>query len=306
MGAAGDEPVEIDPADIPAARKFANEMIGSTFAAQTEPGPADVAVDDHTVGVKGGEITVRTYTPPGDGPFPAHLYLHGGGFWLGTLDQTDGACAALAADADCVVASVGYRLAPEHPFPIPPEDSYAALLWLDQNAESLGADRARLSVGGASAGGALAAAVALMARDRSGPDLLGQVLEIPCLDPALDTPAAVENAKGFILSTATMHQCWDHYIGADGDPDDAYLAPLRADDLSGLPPALIITAEYDPLRDDGERYGDRLREAGVATTVSRYDGMVHGFAAFTKLVPAAGEAQAEVTAWLRQAHSRVS
>ena len=310
VGAAGDEPVEIDAADIAAARAFANEManemIETTFAGPAEPALAGVAVDDHLVDVDGGKITVRTYTPSGGGPHPGHLNLHGGGFWMGTLVMEDGACAALAASAECVVASADYRLAPEHPYPIPPEDGYAALVWLDQNAERLGIDRTRLSVGGASSGGALAAAVALMARDRDGPVLATQVLEVPCLDPALDTPAAIDNAKGFLLSTATMRQFWDRYIGPDGDPDEGYLAPLRADDLSGLPPALIITAEYDPLRDDGERYGDRLRQAGVTTTVSRYDGMLHGFSAMTKLVPAAGQARAEVAAWLRQADSRVN
>ena len=175
-------------------------MMQTSFVALSEPGPDVAQIDDRVIPVDGGEITVRVYTPDGDGPFPAHVYFHGGGFWLGDLDFSDGTCRELCDGAKCVVVSVDYRLAPEHTYPTAPEDSYAALLWTVAHADELGIDTTRVSVGGASAGGNLAAVVALMARDRSGPPLVAQVLEIPVTDLTMSQPSVVENGEGYLLT----------------------------------------------------------------------------------------------------------
>jgi acetyl esterase len=265
--------------------------------------PCEVGmVADHRVAVDGGEITVRVYTPQGDGPFPAHLFLHGGGFWLGTLDQFDASCRSIALGADCVVASVDYRLAPEHKFPTAPEDCYAALLWLADSATELRVDLSRISVGGDSAGGNLSAVVSLMARDRSGPNLVFQVLGIPVTDLTMGFPSITENGEGFMLTKEGMNQCIGYYLETPDDVRHPYASPYFADDLRGLPPALVVTAEYDPLRDEGEAYGRRLQAAGVPTEVVRMEGHIHGSMGFTKLMPSAVEHKERVNASLRRAY----
>ncbi len=279
------------------------EMDGSFFAI-AEPAPEVANIVDRRVAVDGGEITVRVYTPPGTGPFPAHLYLHGGGFWVGTLDQFDGVCRGIAVGAECIVASVDYRLAPEHRFPTAAEDSYAALLWVVEHAAELGIDVTRVSVGGASVGGNLAAVTALMARDRTGPRLVFQVLEIPVTDLTMSFPSITENGTGYMLTAEGIEQYTGYYLGETGDPKDPYASPVLADDLSGLPPALVVTAELDPLRDEGEAYGQRLLDAGVPTTVVRMDGHIHGSMGFTKLLPSAREHHARVLTALRKAYAQ--
>ena len=235
--------------------------------------------------VDGGEITVRIYTPFGQGPFPAHLYLHGGGFWLGRPDHFDSNCQATADGAGCVVVSVDYRLAPEHKFPTAPEDCYAALLWLVDHAAELDVDPTRVSVGGGSAGGNLTAVVALMARDRNGPELVFQLLEIPVTDLTGSQPSIVENGSGYMLTKEGMELCVEYYLADPADKTHPYASPLLADDLSGLPPALVMTAEFDPLRDEGEAYGRRLAEAGVPTSIRRWEGQFHGSIMMGKLIP---------------------
>jgi acetyl esterase len=250
--------------------------------------PSECAsVVDRRVPVEDGEITVRVYTPAGDAPFPAYLYLHGGGFWLGTLDQFDPVCRSIANGARCVVASVDYRLAPEHKFPTAPGDCYAALLWLAAHADELEVDTERLSVGGASAGGNLAAVVALMARDRNGPQLLFQILEIPVTDLTMSQPSVTENGAGYMLTKEGIAQYMSYYLDDPADATHPYASPLFADDLANLPPALVVSAEFDPLRDEGEAYAARLVEAGVPTTLVRMDGHIHGSLGFTKLMPSA-------------------
>jgi acetyl esterase len=262
----------------------------------------DVAgVTDHRVPVEGGEITVRVYSPGGAGPRPALVFYHGGGWVIGDLYTHDGICRSLANAAGCVVASADYRLAPEFKYPVAGEDSYAALRWVVANAGRLGIDARRVAVGGDSAGGHLSTVVALMARDRGGPTLVQQVLLYPVTNHDLDTPSYHENATGYVLTRAAMRWFWDHYLPSPAKGREAYASPLLAPSLAGLPPALVITAECDPLRDEGEAYAARLRDAGVPVTFTRYTGMFHGFFRMTRLLDKAKAALDEVAASLRKA-----
>jgi acetyl esterase len=293
-------------------RRHAHTMMEQSFLMLADDGPEVASIVEHTVsvdaaGVEAGDITVRVYTPHGDGPFPAHLYLHGGGWWLGHPEHFDGQCRTTAEGAGCVVVSVDYRLAPEFTFPTAPEDCYAALQWLVDHAAELGVDANRISVGGGSAGGNLTAVVALMARDRGGPPLVFQVLEIPATDMTLSQPSVAENAEGYILSRASMEQCVGFYLASPADATNPYASPLLASDLTGLPPALVMTMEFDPLRDEGEAYGRRLQDAGVPTTIRRWDGQFHGSMAMSKLMPAeAKEYHDMVNAALRAAYGGVA
>lgn len=251
----------------------AMELLSTMRAA---PAPVASAVDRRIPG-PGGEIPVRIYTPNGTAPFPLLVYFHGGGWVLGSLETHDGICRELANGAGCVVVSVDYRLAPEHRYPAAAEDCYAATRWAAANAGELGADPKRLAVGGDSAGGNLAAVVPQMARDRGGPPIVFQLLIYPATDSACDAPSQRENADGYLLTYADMLWFWGHYLGDSTKGAEPYASPLRAARVNGLPPALVITAEFDPLRDEGEHYAKRLEEAGVPARLSRYHGMIHGF-----------------------------
>jgi acetyl esterase len=220
---------------------------------------------------------------------------------IGDLYTHDGICRSLANAAGCVVASVDYRLAPEFKYPVAGEDSYAALRWVVANAGRLGIDARRVAVGGDSAGGHLSTVVALMARDRGGPTLVQQVLLYPVTNHDLDTPSYHENATGYVLTRDAMRWFWDHYLPSPTQGREAYASPLLAPSLAGLPPALVITAECDPLRDEGEAYAARLRDAGVPVTFTRYTGMFHGFFRMTRLLDKAKAALDEVAASLRKA-----
>jgi acetyl esterase len=199
------------------------------------------------------------------------------------------------------VLSVDYRLAPEAKYPVPVEDSYAALLWIVANAGRLGIDRRRIAVGGDSAGGNLATVMALLARDRRGPALALQVLIYPVTDHDLDTVSYRENATGYVLTRDAMRWFWDHYLAHEAQGREPYASPLRAPSLAGLPPALVITAEYDPLRDEGEAYAARLRDAGVPVTLTRYPGMFHGFVRLTKFLDQARTAVDEIAGSVQKA-----
>ena len=250
----------------------------------------------------GGEIPVRIYTPDGGGePLPVLVLFHGGGFIAGSPDSHDGGTRELCAQARAIVVSVDYRLAPEHKFPAAAEDCYAALLWAAEHAAELGGDPTRLAVTGDSAGGNLAAAVALMNRDRGGPSLALQVLVYPVIDPACASPSAVANGEGYLLTTASMRWMWSLYVNGVDDYANPYSAPIAAASLAGLPPALVITAEFDPLRDEGEAYGRALEAAGVPVTIIRYDGMIHGFASCFDITPRAKEAAGEIARALHAA-----
>ena len=254
----------------------ARELILGMVALAGEP-ESIARVENRTVPGSAGEIPVRIYTPVGTAPFPVLVYFHGGGWVIGNLDTHDGICRSLANRVGCLVVSVDYRLAPEHTFPAAPEDCYAATRWLAEHAGSLGGDKGRIAVGGDSAGGNLAAVVALMARDRGGPKLAFQLLVYPATDTDFETRSYRENSEGYFLTRADMVWFWNHYAPRDEDRRNPYAAPLRAASLRGLPPALVITAEFDPLCDDGNAYAARLREDGVPVRLSQQDGLIHGF-----------------------------
>nr|WP_283102291.1 alpha/beta hydrolase [Haloplanus sp. XH21] len=252
----------------------------------SEPPDDDLTVRTLSIPGPGGDpttpLSVRTYTPPGDG-HPVLVYFHGGGWVRGDLDTHDGICRLLARAADCVVVSVDYRRAPEHPFPTPVHDAYAATAWAAEHAAIAGGDPGRVAVGGDSAGGNLAAAVTLLAREHGGPSIDHQVLLYPITDHAFDTDSYAENAEGYLLSQASMRWYWARYLADDIDGANPYASPLRARDLSDLPTATVVTAGYDPLRDEGAAYADRLQAAGVSVTHAHYPGMVHVFASFPDL-----------------------
>lgn len=253
--------------------------------------PEEVAkVEDRVIPGPLGDIPVRIYTPEGQGPFPALIYFHGGGFVVGNLDMVDVPCRMLANQAECVVISVDYRLAPEYKFPAPLEDAYAAVTWIAEYGETISVDSARIAVGGDSAGGNLAAAISLMAKDKSGPDISFQLLIYPTLSNLFDTESYQAFEEGYLLSTRDLEWFWGHYLENDEDGQNPYASPILAEDLSGLPPALIIVAEYDQLRDEGEAYGQRLKEAGVSTEITRYDGMIHNFYLMPAVFPQGKEA----------------
>jgi len=258
---------------------------------------------DLSIPVVGGSITVRLYSPEDRGkPLPCHVYYHGGGFWLGTLDHFDALCRAIARDAHCIVASVDYRLAPEHKFPTAPKDCYAALCWLAANAEDLGVDPTRLSVGGVSAGGNLAAVVSLMARERNGPALCLQVLEVPVLDLSWQDPLRIAD-EGIELPSGKDVYC-AYYLRDSAETRLPHVSPLLAPDLHGLPPALIMCAEYDPLAAEGKAYAERLASAGVTVEHVCWPGQFHGAQPMAKLIPDEAAAyQARLVAALKTAYA---
>lgn len=248
------------------------------LAELSELKPEPVAkVEDRLIPGPVGQIPIRVYTPQGTEPFPVLIFFHGGGFVLGSIKIYEELCRALTNGADCIVVSVDYRVAPEHKFPAAVEDCYAAIKWVAGNAKAIGGDPTHIAVGGDSAGGNLAAVVSLMARDQGTPPLVYQLLVYPTTSFALDTPSCQENADGYFLTRDDMVWFRNLYLRSNADRDDPYASPLQAQDLRGLPSALVITAEFDPLRDEGEAYAARLREADVAVVCTRYNGMIHGF-----------------------------
>ncbi|MFJ3788887.1 alpha/beta hydrolase [Kitasatospora sp. NPDC090091] len=260
------------------------------------------AVEEHRIAGPGGPLAVRLYRPEPPGrELPALLYLFGGGWTLGSPDTSDAICRRLTNAVGCVTASVGYRLAPEHPFPAAVHDCRAAARWLAEQAGALGVDAARLAVAGDSAGGNLAAALALLARDEGGPALRHQLLVYPNTDHRADTASLREHDDPLLFNRRSVAWYWGHYLADPTDGDHPHASPLRAPSLAGLPPATVLTAEYDPLRDEGERYAEALRAAGVPVEARRYGGMPHGFFAMTGVLDAAGEAQRYAAERLREA-----
>jgi acetyl esterase len=258
-------------------------------------------VEDRMISGPGGQLAVRIYTPDAPPPLPALVYFHGGGWVLGNLDGSDAQCRALANAARCVTVSVDYRLAPEAKFPAPAEDCYAATLWVADNAASIGCDPKRIAVAGTSAGANLAAVVPLMAKDRGRPAIAFQVLVYPITDGAMDTRSYRENAEGYFLTAASMAWFWEQYISDAKDRIHPYAAPINAPDLRGLPPALVITAEFDPLRDEGEAYAGRLRAAGVPVISTRYDGTIHSFVSMSAILDVGKRAFDQIVAALKDA-----
>jgi acetyl esterase len=255
------------------------------------PGESVADVTNRTIPGPHGDIPVRIYTPSAiDVPSPCLVYFHGGGWVIGTLDGYDAICTIVANRAGCKVVSVDYRLSPEHKFPVPFDDCYAAVQWIHGHAAEIGVDPHRVAVGGDSAGGNLSAAVTIKARDEGGPPLRHQLLVYPVTDYAFDTGSYRDNADGYLLTADMMRWFWDHYLQSPADGANPLVSPLRADNLAGLPPATVVTAEYDPLRDEGEAYAQRLAVAGVPVEHTRYDGLIHAFWQMPGVFPAAFEA----------------
>ncbi len=254
-----------------------------------------------------GEIPVRVYTPDAGSPHPGLVYFHGGGWVIGDLDTHDVPCRAIARRSGAVVVSVDYRLAPEHRFPAAVTDCYAATVWTARNAGRLGIDPARLCVAGDSAGGTLAAVVALKSRDEKGPAIALQAMVYPVTDlSSFDTDSYSEFAEGYQLTRGLMEWFRDLYLGSAEDGRSPHASPLLARDLRGLPPAVVITAECDPLRDEGEAYAKRLKDAGVPVESKRYAGMIHPFFSLAGAIPQALDAYQQVADAVRAAGREAS
>ncbi|WP_431972308.1 alpha/beta hydrolase [Nocardia sp. bgisy134] len=281
----------------------ARRLLAARPAAAVEPLPVG-RVEERTVPGPDGapEVRVRIYWPVDAGPgLPVVVFCHGGGFTICSLDSHDRFCRTMTNGVGAIVVSVDYRQAPEHRFPAAAEDAYAVVRWVAGHADELGGDPARISVAGDSSGGNLAAVATLMSRDRGGPALAHQLLIYPMLDPACDTVSYRDNADGYFTTAAHLRWYWEQYLGDGGDRDHPYAAPPRAADLSGLPPAHVVTAEFDPLRDEGEAYAARLQAAGVPTETVRYDGEFHGFVSMADHLPDAEAAAAAAFSAVRRA-----
>jgi len=271
----------------------------------TNPEPPALAeVRDFSIPAPHGAIPARLYRPDGmrlrDGLAPALVFFHGGGWVIGNLESHDVACRALAEAGESIVISVDYRLAPEHKFPAAVDDAVTATQWVADNATSLGIDAARLSVGGDSAGGNLAAVVAISARDGKGPALAGQVLIYPATDFAMAHPSHSEPETSVLLTHSVIRWFRDHYLTSAADIHDWRASPAKANTLNGLPPAYVLTAGADPLRDEGNEYARRLQDAGVPVTHRSFPGQFHGFFTMGKLLQQANVAAADIGTWLKQ------
>jgi len=265
------------------------------------PGPQMAAVHDLTLEGPDSPIPVRVYRPKANGISPVLVFFHGGGWVIGDLDTHDGLCRELASRTQALVVSVHYRLAPEHPYPAAAEDCHAAVCQVARLAAQWGGDSDRMAVAGDSAGGNLAAVVCQMIRDRGGPRLRYQLLVYPVTDSACNTASYRDNAEGYFLTATAMRWFWGLYHASPEKLTEPYASPLRAGDFSNLPDALVLTAEYDVLRDEGEAYGRALEAAGVEVEVVRHDGMIHGFFHMYTLIPKALDAVEHATLRLRQA-----
>lgn len=272
LSAASDAKVPPAPAKSVKSAREATNAFFSEFPSEDvdniqefeNPGPAE-------------PIPVRLYEPADAGPNPILVFFHGGGWMFCNLDTHDNVCAALTNRAECLVLSVDYRLAPEHPFPAALDDGYAAVEWVERFGPDIGADTDRIAVGGDSTGGNLAAAVSLLARERSGPELVHQLLLIPVLNYSFDTESYTENAEGYLLSRAAMQYFWDQYLEREIDGHNPFASPLRAETFADLPATTIMTAGFDPLRDEGLAFADALASDGVPVKRLHYPAMVHGF-----------------------------
>ncbi len=270
-----------DISDVAGTRAVLEEFF-ETLAAQGVERPTDDRVEEIEREIPGPDgapdVPIRIYMPKERTEAgPGFVNFHGGGFIFGDLETEHPRCLTMAAEGGAVSVGVDYRLAPENPFPAAVEDCYSALRWVSENADELKIDPARIAIGGGSAGGNLSAAVALMARDRGGPEVAFQMLIYPAVDDRCDAPSMIAGADLYIWTYQNTLDCWNHYIGEDRTDVSPYAAPARADDLSGLPPAYVMTCEHDPLRDEAILYAMRLMEAGVPVELHNYPGTVHGF-----------------------------
>ncbi len=246
------------------------------------------------------ELPIKIYTPEGIGPFPAVVFFHGGGWVAGNIEINGVQHQQIAYDARAVVIAVNYQKAPEHKFPIPFDDCYSTLEWVVANAQALNINVDEIGVAGDSAGGNLAAAVALKARDVKGPKIAFQILIYPAVDYNFEYPSMIENAVGYSLTTQGMKWYWDQYMATTDDLANPYFRPMAAENLSNLPPTFTLTAELDPLRDEGEIFAQRLHDAGVKSVLKRYDSLIHGFALMQGFLPEAREAMQDIADNIRE------
>jgi acetyl esterase len=276
------------------------EFRGAVGSAVGMQKPPQEVAKVHSVDIPGpaGALPARIYVPKGQAPFSVIVYFHGGGWVGGGLDVVDEPCRALANKTGAIIVAPSYRLAPENKFPSAVEDAYAAMKWVGERIASFGGNIDKLFVAGDSAGGNLAAVTALMARDRSGPELSGQILLYPVVDAKSDYPSMREHAEGYFLHTAALSWFWDHYLSAATDRDNPYASPIYGN-LVGLPRTLIVSMEYDPSRDESEAYGAKLAAAGVDVRVTRIDGLIHGAFWSSGAVPRAEELYEEIASFLR-------
>jgi len=297
MAAQGGKPMEEStPAELRAARA----QSADAMAALAGPEQAVARVENRTIPGPGGPIPVRVYWPVAGRTLPVLVYLHGGGWVFGNIESVDRNCRALANAAECIVVNVEYRLAPENKFPAAADDAYAVVEYVAAHAGEFDADAGRIAVGGDSAGGNLAAVACLMARDRGGPRLLFQLLVYPVIDYD-DRRKSLEENDGFLLTRQMIRYFWEHYVASAEEGRDPYASPINARSLAGLPPAFVITAECDPLRDQGEAYGLRLQLAGVPVSIKRYAGAIHVFFQLGAVIDSGREAVADAAAALRNA-----
>ncbi|MBI3677061.1 MAG: alpha/beta hydrolase [Proteobacteria bacterium] len=285
--------------EAPVARELFVAMMGLV-------GPKDVPIGkavNHIIPAPHGEIPVRIYTPVAAAAeaLPTLVFFHGGGWVIGNIETHDGLCRILANESACRVISVEYRLSPEHKYPAAVEDAFAAVTWIEANASTLGVDANRIAVGGDSAGGALAAVVAQMAKEKGKLRIAYQMLFFPVTQIGDETTSMREFAEGFFLETPTLKWFYNHYLSADADRNDPRVSPLAVKDFSGLPPAYIMLAGFDPLHDEGLAYAEKLRTAGVPVTVADYPDMVHDFIYMQNVLPQAPQALAAAAAALKGA-----
>lgn len=282
-----------------------SQMSAATFRAASQMPPAEHpqpvgAISEQRIAGIGGDIPLRIYQPSQTGTWPLLVFFHGGGFVIGDLNSHDNLCRALCEALPAVVVSVDYRLAPEHRFPSAVEDAYTATVWAGRHAAELGADAARIVVGGDSAGGNLAAVVAQLAKDSGDVAIAHQMLLYPVCDTDLNRQAYQRLGQGNFLETPMMQWFWDHYLVRPEDALDPRAAPLKAKDLAGLPSATVVTAGFDPLNEEAECYVKRLAEAGVNVSHHPYPGAIHGFMSFLGMVSLADQALAEVVGQVKQ------
>jgi len=299
----GPKPLEtLSPAEARKQPTPADAVIALLKRQGLTPKPAPVGdIDNRSIPGPVGDVPVRVYTPEGPGPFPVIVYVHGGGWVIATLDTYDSSCRGLANSVPAVVVSVDYRQAPEHPFPAPVEDVYAAYRWTVMNAAEINGDPARIAIAGESAGGNMATVVAMMARDNGDPLPVHQLLVYPVTNYDTNTPSYQENAAAKPLNKPMMEWFAGHYLPNMADRANPYAAPLQATNLSGLPPATVILAEIDPLRSEGEAYVEKLRAAGVPVRATLFKEVTHEFFGMTPVLDAAKDAVAEAAGELRTA-----
>jgi acetyl esterase len=270
-------------------------------AAPRPPAPEPAKEEDRTIPGPHGDIPIRITWPKGKGPFPAFVWFHGGGWVIGSVALTDHLVRHFVHNVGCVGISVEYRLAPEHKFPCAVDDCYTAAKWAHDNAKAINVNPAKIAVGGDSAGGNLSACVALMARDKGGPKLVHQACIYPVIDRNFSRPSYVENAQGPVLTRGMMEWFWKLYLRTDRDASHPYVAPLNAADLRNLAPATVITAEYDPLRDEGHAWAKKLQQFGVPVDYKCYEGVTHGFVSMWSAVDLGKEGMEHVSKNLKKA-----